>query len=63
MEHGPWITEYVLKEALEIAIRIESWIPRKRLLHPIPYKGTELICDSTCVTVKTRFEKKIIYFL
>lgn len=32
----------VLKEALEIAIRIESWIPRKRLLHPILYKGTEV---------------------
>lgn len=38
LKHGPWITEFVLKEALEI----ESWIPRKRLLHPILYKGTEV---------------------
>lgn len=42
LEHGPWITESGLKEALEIEIRIDSWIPRKRLLQPILYKGTEV---------------------
>lgn len=42
LEHSPWITESGLKEALEIEIRIECWIPRKRLLHPILYKGSEV---------------------